>query len=139
MVVVKTDFCRNPELESSADTSGQRDRSTVQHEASAGAGGSCQQNTTHVILREVLKLRADVAGLHEIIEALQRQMGQQQAAPIEASRTSNHFPFSSREELDALKARLMDGEHRSELVRQIDGLGCGQAIKKLAAPGFLLA
>ncbi|KAG0445194.1 hypothetical protein HPB47_018671 [Ixodes persulcatus] len=76
--------------------------------------------TAHVIFREVLKLRAEVTGLHEIIEALQRRMGQQQAAPIEASRTSKHFPLSSREELDALEARLMDEEHltdKSELLK----------------------
>lgn len=91
-----------------------------------------------MILREVLKLRAEVAGLHEIIEALQRRIDQQQAAPNGASRTSSHFPLSSREELEALEARLVDEEHRSDLVRQTDELERELAIIKLAAFGIIL-
>ncbi|KAG0429585.1 hypothetical protein HPB47_023515 [Ixodes persulcatus] len=77
--------------------------------------GDCTDIPEFPSIREVLKLRAEVAGLHEIIEDLQRRIGQQQAAPIGASRTSNHFPLRSREELDALEASLIDEEHRSDL------------------------
>lgn len=74
-----------------------------------------------MILREVVKLRTEVAGLKETIEALQRRMDQQPEASINARSASHHFRLSSREELDALEVKLANEEHRSGVVRRRKG------------------
>ncbi|KAM7303425.1 uncharacterized protein ISCGN_013383 [Ixodes scapularis] len=84
----------------------------------------CTANISHVILRELLKLKTDVTEIKARIQALQES---ERRAPAHNSSfppaETPAFPLPNKDDVAALESRIVEGGYRQTLVERLSKIG----------------